>query len=65
MAIIGFITLVLIGLYFAWNAAGITVLSLGFTGKLPWLELIFFGGISAGALYVAFTNMPLTISIAT
>lgn len=62
MAIIGFIVLVLIGLYFAAQAVGGALLSLAFSGKFPWGFSGVCGAIAFGLWYVAFTNIPFSVT---
>lgn len=65
MAIIGFIVLVLLGLYFAAQAIGMAVVSLGFAGKFPWAYSGIFGMLCAGTWYYAFTHAPFHVNITT
>lgn len=62
MAIIGFIVLVLIGLYFAAQAVGGALVSLGFAGVFPWGFSGICGAIAALLWYVAFTNIPFSVT---
>ena len=62
MAIIGFIVLVLIGLYCMYCAVAMSMLSLGFAGKMPWAYFIVMGGLGTMFLYFAVVNSPVHVT---
>jgi len=63
LAIIGFIVLVALGGYLLFATWGIIMVSVGLTGKFPWLQAFIFFGLACGVLYFAFVNSPFTLAL--
>lgn len=64
MAIIGFLFLVVLGLYFLWVTLGGTYVQVLFTEKFPLIYFIVTGAIAFGLLYAAYVNAPFKLVVA-
>lgn len=60
MEIVGFIALIVVGLWFVVAGIGGVICGFGLTGKVLWPAVIF-GIIGLIVLYLAFINSPFTI----
>lgn len=63
MEIIGFIVLMLIGLYFSVGAFIGAYVCVAFTGKPDWVHFTVFSVLGAAALYFAITNSPFHVTV--
>lgn len=64
MDTIGFIVLLLVGVWFIFAAIVGGFVASGFSGRIEWPHLLACGGIGAACIYFAVTNAPFVISFA-